>query len=95
MRTVALPRETSFWGRDREAVPDGVQDGVTGFVRSNLGGLIESVGRLHEIERRHCRASAAKLFSAEALVDGYLEVYARVIEQVHGRGSAEATAAAV
>jgi len=63
------------------AVPEIVVDGLTGFIRSGEESLAEAVGRLGEINRRHCRARVESAFSAERMVDAHLEVYRAVIEE--------------
>jgi glycosyltransferase involved in cell wall biosynthesis len=66
-------------GLRRGAVPEVVEDGVTGFVRDDVDGLVEAVGRLCEIERRACRARVEALYSDAAVVEGYLAIYQRML----------------
>jgi glycosyltransferase involved in cell wall biosynthesis len=74
----ALACGTPVVGFGRGAVPEVVQDGTTGFVRDDLDGLIEAVGRAGEIDRAACRASAEQRFSDHAVVEGYLDVYRQI-----------------
>lgn len=67
-------------GLNRGAVPEVVEDGVTGFVTETVEGLTERVGRLGEISRTACRARVERLYSAEAVTAGYLNVYQTLIE---------------
>ena len=55
----------------RGSVPEVVADGVTGFVRDTPDELIETVGRIGEIDRRACRRRVAERFSADAMTAGY------------------------
>ena len=71
----ALACGTPVIGLNRGAVPEVVQDGVTGFVREDVDGLVEAVGRIGDIDRAKCRQSAERSYSAKAIVDGYIEVY--------------------
>ncbi|MFN3523669.1 MAG: glycosyltransferase family 4 protein [Phenylobacterium sp.] len=71
----ALACGTPVLGLRRGAVPEVVDDGVTGFVRDDLDGLVESIGRLDEIDRAACRAAVEARYSADAVVEGYLGVY--------------------
>jgi glycosyltransferase involved in cell wall biosynthesis len=78
----ALACGTPVIGLDRGAVPEVVEDGVTGFVRQDAAGLCEAVARTHEISRAACRRRAQRLFSEEALVERYLGIYKTVIKDV-------------
>ena len=73
----ALACGTPVLGLDRGAVEEVVDDGVTGFVRPDVEGLIATVARLREINRNACRARAESLFSGDAMVEGYLNVYGK------------------
>ncbi len=66
------------------AAPEIVEDGVVGFVRSTEAGLVESLGRLGEIERSACRKRVEALFSAERMVGAHLDVYARAVSRRAG-----------
>jgi glycosyltransferase involved in cell wall biosynthesis len=61
------------------AIPELVQNGVTGFVVENVEEMVEAVKRIGTIDRAACRAHALKNFSAKRMADGYEEVYRRAI----------------
>lgn len=63
----------------RGAAPEIIADGETGFLPHDIEGMVAAVERLGEIDPRACRARAERLFSADAMVEGYLEVYERVL----------------
>jgi glycosyltransferase involved in cell wall biosynthesis len=71
----ALACGTPVIGLRRGAVPEVVQDGVTGFVRDTVDELMGAVNRLDELSRAACRADTESRFSANAIVDRYLAVY--------------------
>ena len=71
----ALACGTPVIGLRRGSVPEVVEDGVTGFVRDDVDGLIEAVGRIAELSRAACRSAAERMFSDEVVVEGYLDVY--------------------
>ena len=75
----ALACGTPVLGLRRGAVPEVVEDGVTGFVRDDLDGLISTVSRLGELDRRACRERAERLFSDTAIVEAYLDVYRKLL----------------
>lgn len=66
------------------AAPEIVEDGVVGFVRSDRAGLVEALGRVHEIDRSSCRKRVEALFSAERMVEAHVAVYERAVERTAG-----------
>lgn len=75
----ALACGTPVLGLRRGAVPEVVEDGVTGFVCDDVDGLVAAVGRIGVLDRRASRQRAERLFSDHAVVDAYLGVYRRLI----------------
>jgi glycosyltransferase involved in cell wall biosynthesis len=71
----ALACGTPVIGLARGAVPEVVEDGVSGFVREDLDGIVEAIGRIGEIDRAACRERVEKHYSDRAVVQGYLRVY--------------------
>jgi glycosyltransferase involved in cell wall biosynthesis len=71
----AMACGTPVLGFPRGAVPEVVEDNVTGFIRPDADGLIEVVGLLSSIDRSACRARVERLYSQDAVVEGYLAVY--------------------
>jgi glycosyltransferase involved in cell wall biosynthesis len=65
------------WG----AAPEIVEDGVTGFLREDVAGLVEGVSRLAEIDRATCRRVAEERFSLQRMATDYLSVYRRAIAE--------------
>lgn len=70
---------TPVIGIDLGSVREVVEDGVTGFVVCDLEGAISAVERVETLERAACRARAERLFSVDAMVDGYVEAYRTVL----------------
>ena len=58
----------------RGSVPEILEDGVTGFIRDDLDGLVEAVGRIGEIDPADCRTAAGR-FSATRMADRYVSVF--------------------
>jgi glycosyltransferase involved in cell wall biosynthesis len=75
----AMACGTPVIGLDRGAVPEVVDDGVTGFVRGDVDGLAEAVGRIGRIDRQLCRKSVEHKFSDTIFAENYLSVYRDVI----------------
>ncbi|MDQ6908412.1 MAG: glycosyltransferase family 4 protein [Chloroflexota bacterium] len=61
------------------SVPEILVDGVTGFIRPTVDGLVEAVGHLDEIDREVCRDQAEQRFSAPAMATGYERVYQELV----------------
>jgi glycosyltransferase involved in cell wall biosynthesis len=76
----AMACGTPVLGFNRGAVPEIVEDGISGFVRGDVDGLVEGVARLGEIDRRHCRDRVERQFSDTILADRYLSAYRDVIK---------------
>jgi glycosyltransferase involved in cell wall biosynthesis len=70
---------------DRGAVREIVDDGVTGFVFSDLEQMVNELPRVFGLDRRRVRERAAARFGVQRMVDEYIAVYRRIVE-VH-RGS--------
>lgn len=60
------------------SVPEIVDDGVTGFVVSSTEAAVQAISRAGELDRREIRAISERRFSATAMAQGYLNVYARL-----------------
>jgi glycosyltransferase involved in cell wall biosynthesis len=89
----ALACGTPVLGLARGAVPEVVEDGVTGFVREGAESLADTVDRLTEIDRAACRARAERLYSDDAVVEAYLALY-RAMIAARGRRRANVCASA-
>ena len=58
----------------RGSVPEVIEDGVTGFICDDVDEMVEAAERIDEIDPEECRRHAER-FSAEAMCQGYVEVY--------------------
>ena len=59
------------------AVPEVVEDGVTGFVVPDADAMLKAIARLDEISPEACRAHVEARFSTAVMTDGYERVYER------------------
>jgi glycosyltransferase involved in cell wall biosynthesis len=75
----ALACGTPVLGLRRGSVPEIVEDGVSGFVRDDVEGLVEAAGHIDELDRAACRRRAEVAFSDRAVAKGYLAIYRRLI----------------
>jgi glycosyltransferase involved in cell wall biosynthesis len=61
------------------SVAEVVADGETGFVVASTEEAIEAVARVSDISRSACRQRVERLFSVDAMVDGYLDAYRTIL----------------
>jgi glycosyltransferase involved in cell wall biosynthesis len=85
----AMACGTPVLATDRGSVPELVVDGVTGFIRPDVGQLIEAVERLDGIDPRACRAHVLERFDVSAMYAGYEAAYERVIAGAAGPTTGE------
>lgn len=79
----ALACGTPVIGMRRGAVPEVVEDSITGFVCDTLEEMIQAVAKLPNINRRSCRIRCERLFSSEVIVDAYENLYKDAITKVN------------
>jgi glycosyltransferase involved in cell wall biosynthesis len=72
---------------DKGAVREVVDDGVTGIVFENLERMANDLPRVFDLDRRRVRERAIARFGVERMVDGYVEVYRRLVEAHRARRS--------
>lgn len=63
------------------AIPEVLDDGVTGFVVSDQDEAVRAAMRIHEIDRRGCRENFEQRFTATRMANDYLRIYQQLIEQ--------------
>ncbi len=61
------------------SMPELIDHGRDGFLVSDVGEAVEAVEGIEEIDRRHCRETVEKRFTAEIMVRNYLEVYEKIL----------------
>jgi glycosyltransferase involved in cell wall biosynthesis len=63
----------------RGSMPEFVDDGVTGVLAHDVDSAVAGVHRAIGFDRGACRRTAERRFSADRMVDDYLDVYERVL----------------
>lgn len=63
----------------RGAVPEVIEDGVTGFIVEGLEDAVRAVERISTISRRRCRQVFEERFTATRMARDYLTIYERVM----------------
>ncbi|MDP9342667.1 MAG: glycosyltransferase family 4 protein [Actinomycetota bacterium] len=82
--TEAMACGTPVIATPRGSVPEVIADGETGFivpVEDYPAAAVECLGRLDEIDPKACRARVERLFSKEAMVQGYERAFERVLAE--------------
>ena len=69
---------------DKGAVREVVDDGVTGIVYDNLEQMANELQRVFDLDRRRVRQRAVDRFGVARMIDGYIDVYTRIVESHHG-----------
>ena len=75
----ALACGTPVVARPAGAVPEIVQDGVTGYLGRSVEELAGAVERVGHLDRAACRRAAETRFSAAAMTDGYERLYEQLL----------------
>ncbi|SRR6266536_236472 len=61
------------------ALPEIVRDGHTGFLVNTVEEMAEAIWRAHSISPNDCRREAEKCFSAQRMVDEYVNLYRTLV----------------
>jgi len=70
------------------AVPEVIDEGVTGYTAASMEEFAEQVLRAFALDRRRIRARAEERFSARRMAQEYTDLYARLVSGGNrGRGS--------
>ncbi len=77
----AMATGTPVVAFNRGSMPEIIVDGEVGFLVDGVDEAVEAVRRIGEIDRRKCREHVEKNFSQEKMVDGYIEVYKKILEE--------------
>src|SRR4029453_7652480 len=63
----------------RGALPETVDDGLTGILVDDIAGAVAAGPRAVGLDRRAVAATARRRFSVDQMVDGYLAVYESIM----------------
>ncbi len=64
---------------NRGSMPELIEDGVTGVLSHGVASAVAGVKRAAGFDRAACRQAAKRRFSADRMVDDYLDVYEAVL----------------
>ena len=63
------------------AIPEIVEDGVTGFLVESVEAMADAIRRVDQLDRRACRAVAESRFSRERMIRDYFGLYEKCIRR--------------
>jgi glycosyltransferase involved in cell wall biosynthesis len=63
----------------RGALPEMVQDGLSGFLVDNVEDALRALQRISEISPKSCVRHARECFSSAKMADGYAKLYAQIL----------------
>jgi glycosyltransferase involved in cell wall biosynthesis len=72
----------------RGAVPEVLEDGVTGYIVDGIEDAVQAVAQVSAISRTRCREVFEKRFSASRMARDYLRIYRRLLHGGAGRAAA-------
>jgi glycosyltransferase involved in cell wall biosynthesis len=75
----ALAAGTPIIASPLGSMPELVRDGSTGFLVRSIDAAAAAVLKLAALDRADCRADAVARFSAERMIDDYLELFTRIV----------------
>jgi glycosyltransferase involved in cell wall biosynthesis len=65
----------------RGSVPEILEDGLTGFIVSDVAQAAAAVARIPELDRANIRARFESKFTSQIMAQNYLNIYGRMIER--------------
>ena len=65
----------------RGSMPEVVQDKKTGFLVHTVDEAVEVLPEIKNIDRHYCREWSYSRFSIDTMIDGYIDVYNKVLER--------------
>lgn len=66
---------------NRGSMPEIIANGITGFLVNNLDEMAEAVVKTKQLDRFQCRKLIKERFSVDRMVQDYIRVYEKIIEQ--------------
>ena len=66
---------------NKGSMPELIETGKNGFIVENIEEAVEALGQIIKIDRQCCRTTVEEKFSVERMVDDYISVYKKIIEE--------------
>jgi glycosyltransferase involved in cell wall biosynthesis len=81
----AMVSGTPVIAMSRGAASEIVEPGVTGWLATDVDGMVEAYSRLGEIDLERCVKRSGERFGPSQMADGYESVYERAIDESYYR----------
>jgi len=65
---------------NKGSMPELIQDGKTGYIVDTIDGAVDALHDITRINRSYCRVWAEERFSQKKMIDDYIKVYSKVLE---------------
>lgn len=66
---------------NKGSMPELIDNGINGFIVSNVEEAVSALKKVPDIDRQNCREVVEKRFSVERMVDDYIKVYQEIINR--------------
>jgi glycosyltransferase involved in cell wall biosynthesis len=63
------------------ALPDIVEDGVTGFLVNDVEKMAAAIGKVHTISQTACHEAAERRFSKQRMIERYFDLYRTILKE--------------
>ena len=70
---------------NKGSMPEIIQNGKNGFIVENVKEAVKSLGKILKIDRQCCRNIVEQKFSVDRMVDDYIKVYQKIINEQRGQ----------
>lgn len=64
---------------NKGSMPELIIDGKTGVLVDTIDDAVDAVSSIGSIDRKYCREHAVSKFSLEKMIEGYMEVYRKIL----------------
>lgn len=66
------------------ALPEIIEDGMTGFLVENVKEMAAAIRKIHTIDPQNCRRTAEQRFSKKRMIEDYLRLYNTLLAKTQG-----------
>ena len=66
---------------NKGSMPELIINGKTGFLVDTVDEAVDGVSRIKSVSRKDCRSHVEEYFTAERMVDDYIKVYRKILDQ--------------
>jgi len=67
---------------NKGSMPELIEHGKSGFLVSGCEEAVEYVARIKDINRSDCRRTVEDRFTADSMVEKYIDVYTQILQKV-------------